>query len=161
MRDKEEGTMNRIAELLDQIKEHQGIETDYALAKLFGLRQARIGEYYKGIAKPDDYLITRVALMLHMEPVHRDPINECKKRIRCPGKSRKARKKRGLSAQPGAPRWVGRPEPLGLGLQNTGLLSGGTVRGPFAALLMTGDTGEPIRFAGGTPGEDQHTGKHG
>ena len=62
--------MNRIAELLDQIKEQQGIETDYALAKLFGLRQARIGEYYKGIAKPDDYLITRVALMLHMEPVH-------------------------------------------------------------------------------------------
>lgn len=40
-------------------------------------------------------------------------------------------------------------------------LSGGTVRGPFAGLLMTGDTGKPVRFAGGAPGEDQHTGKYG
>lgn len=62
--------MNRIAALLDQIKMEQGIKSNYALAKLLEINEARIGNYYKGIVKPDDYAITRVALMLHMEPIH-------------------------------------------------------------------------------------------
>lgn len=62
--------MNRIAALLDQIKMEQGIKSNYALAKLLKINEARIGNYYKGIVKPDDYAITRVALMLHMEPIH-------------------------------------------------------------------------------------------
>jgi len=28
--------------------------------------------------------------------------------------------------------------------------------GPIAALLVTGDTGEPVRFRAGAPGEKQH-----
>lgn len=62
--------MNRIKELLDQIKTQQGITSNYALAKLLEINESRIGEYYKGIVKPDDYAITRVALILQMEPMN-------------------------------------------------------------------------------------------
>jgi len=62
--------MNRFAQLLDQIKAQQGITSNYGLEKLLGIKQARLSDYYKGICNPDDYAITRVALMLHMEPIH-------------------------------------------------------------------------------------------
>ena len=62
--------MTRIAELLDRIKEQQGIASNYALAKLLQIEEKRIGDYYRGMVKPDDYAITRVALMLQMEPIH-------------------------------------------------------------------------------------------
>jgi len=62
--------MSRITELLDLIKEQQGLTSNYALAKLLQINEGRISEYYKGIGKPDDYAITRVALTLQMEPIH-------------------------------------------------------------------------------------------
>jgi len=62
--------MKRFSELLDRIKQQQGISSNYALAKVLQVEEKRIHDYYKGMVKPDDYAITRVALMLHIEPIH-------------------------------------------------------------------------------------------
>ena len=62
--------MKRFSELLDQIKQEQGLTSNYALSKKLGINESRISDYYKGMCKPDDYAITRVALMLQIEPIH-------------------------------------------------------------------------------------------
>lgn len=62
--------MSKTIELLDAVKAREGITSNYALAKFLEINEARIGEYYRDIAKPDDYAITRIALALGLEPMH-------------------------------------------------------------------------------------------
>ena len=53
--------MKTIKEILDETKKAQGVESDYALAKLLGLPTQRISDYYKGHRVPDEFACLRIA----------------------------------------------------------------------------------------------------
>lgn len=56
--------MENITNLLDAIKLANGVETDYALAKILDLPRARICNYYKGTRAPDEFACLKIAQAL-------------------------------------------------------------------------------------------------
>lgn len=58
--------MENVKKLLDAVKHHEGIESDYALAKVLEVRKQRTSDYYKGIARPNAYVCLRIAEILEI-----------------------------------------------------------------------------------------------
>jgi predicted transcriptional regulator len=50
--------------LLDEVREIKGIESDYALAKLLGVRQQTVSSYRSGRTQMSDEIALRLALMI-------------------------------------------------------------------------------------------------
>ena len=61
--------MSKVADLMQEIKDREGVTTNYRLAKLTGIPENRLSDYAKGIRTPDEYAATRLALALGLEPI--------------------------------------------------------------------------------------------
>ena len=62
--------MENVKKLLDEVKQRNGIETDYALAKLLELPRPRIHDYYKGKTTPDEFACLQIANALNIPLNH-------------------------------------------------------------------------------------------
>lgn len=56
--------MENVKKLLDAVKQREGIETDYGLAKTLDLPTQRISDYYKGRRTPDEFACLQIAQAL-------------------------------------------------------------------------------------------------
>lgn len=56
------------AKLIDECRERLGVESDYALGKLWGVAQNSISQYRTGKRGFDDYMLHRVAETLDKDP---------------------------------------------------------------------------------------------
>jgi hypothetical protein len=57
-----------ISEMLDECKKRLNIKSDYALAKEFEIKPARIYSYRNGSEHPDTYVCFRIAEILEISP---------------------------------------------------------------------------------------------
>jgi transcriptional regulator with XRE-family HTH domain len=56
-------------ELLEKVKEKQGLKSDYQLAKNLGISTGHMSEYKSGKRIPDIYALTRIAIILEIDPL--------------------------------------------------------------------------------------------
>lgn len=56
--------------LLDQVKERHGLPSDYKLGMVLGLSKNAVGQYRKGVSRPDDAVAIRIANLLDLEPAY-------------------------------------------------------------------------------------------
>jgi predicted transcriptional regulator len=59
---------NTTTDLLDDVREAKGIASDYALAKLLGVRQQTVSSYRSGRTQLSDGMALRVAKMIGRPP---------------------------------------------------------------------------------------------
>lgn len=59
----------RTEQLIQAAKERTGTSTNYALAKIIGVAENRLFDYEKGKVLPDAYALTRLALVLELDPI--------------------------------------------------------------------------------------------
>lgn len=63
--------MEKIKQLLEDVKVAKGITSDYALAKSLDLPKQRISDYYKGNTTPDVFACLKIAEALGRVAVFR------------------------------------------------------------------------------------------
>lgn len=56
--------MENVRKLLDEVKQRNGIESDYALAKILDVRRQRVSAYYKRVQVPDNTVCLKIAEIL-------------------------------------------------------------------------------------------------
>lgn len=56
-------------DLIEKVKKEAGIKSDYALAKILKISTARMSDYKAGRVRPDTYTLTKMALLLNVEPI--------------------------------------------------------------------------------------------
>lgn len=59
----------QVIDLIEKVKTKAELKSDYALAKTLNLTTARVSEWRTGKRTPDNYSLTRMALILGIEPI--------------------------------------------------------------------------------------------
>jgi len=62
--------MSRTTDYLDEIKQRQGLTSNYQLAKVLEVSEQDISKCYRNLKHADEYMGTRMALALGIEPIH-------------------------------------------------------------------------------------------
>ncbi|WP_322005247.1 helix-turn-helix domain-containing protein [Paraburkholderia tropica] len=61
--------MKSTTQYLDELKDHLGVESDYALAKALGMTRAAVSKYRTGYSMPDDLACAKIADLLGCDPM--------------------------------------------------------------------------------------------
>lgn len=56
--------------LLDEVKRRHGLPSDYKLGIVLGLSKNAVGQYRKGVSRPDDNVACRIAELLEMDAAY-------------------------------------------------------------------------------------------
>lgn len=62
--------MSRTTDYLDKVKQIKGLTSNYQLSKVLEIYEQDISRCYQGKKHADEYISTRIALALGIEPVH-------------------------------------------------------------------------------------------
>jgi len=59
----------QVFDLFDKVREKKGLTSDYQLGKLLEINTNRISDYRKGKVKADNFLLTKIAIILEIDPL--------------------------------------------------------------------------------------------
>lgn len=61
--------MKETKQYLDAVKQKEKIDSDYGLAKFLGIKTQAVSNYRHGRSVPDDYVATKIAEALNLNPM--------------------------------------------------------------------------------------------